>query len=233
MQLEALEQHWRLLDQKLDRSLALETELVRQVVLQPARQRVRRLAIWPAIDVAFCIGGLLIVGAFVSRQWHDWRLVLPASVVAVSFLTLLLDSVWQLERLSTVDWSGPVAVIQGSLERLRVAKIRQFKWIMLLSPLVGFCGLLVAVQGVLNWVSGGRADLLSKLDGGWIVGNIVFGVLFVPLGDFIARKLGQKCHRHRWWQSVLDGISGTSLKAATQEVDRWASLQTDDDNRSQ
>ena len=233
MQLETLEQQWRLLDQKLDRSLALETELVRQVVLQPARRRVHRLAIWPAMDVVFCIGGLLIVGAIVSQQWHDWRLLLPASVVAASFLTLLLDSIWQLEQLSAVDWSGPVAVIQGSLERLRIAKIRQFKWIMLLSPLVGFCGLLVAILGFLPWVSGGRADLLSKLDGWWIVGNILFGVLFPPAGYFIARKLGQKCHRHRWWQSVLDGISGTSLKAATLEVDRWASLQTDDANRSQ
>jgi len=182
---------------------------------------------------AFWIAGLLIAGLAVSQQWQDWRLMLPASVVAVSFLTLLIDSVRQLEQVSAVDWTGPVAVIQETLERLPVATIRQFKWITLLSPLVGFCGLLVAEKGVLNWVSGGRADLLSKFDRWWIVSNILFGVLFVPAGYFIARKLGQKCHRHRWWQSVLDGISGTSLKAAMQEVDRWASLQTDDVNRGQ
>jgi len=51
---------------------------------------------------------------------------------------LLAASIRQLERVAKLDWCGPVAEIQSSLERLRVVKIRQFKWIMLLSPLVGF-----------------------------------------------------------------------------------------------
>ena len=53
MQLEELQQQWQRLDQKLDLSIALQTELVRQAVMQPARRRMNRLSVWPVIDTVF------------------------------------------------------------------------------------------------------------------------------------------------------------------------------------
>ncbi len=225
MQLEELQQQWRRLDQKLDQSLALETELLRQVVMQPARRRVNRLAIWPAIDLVFCVGCLLLSAAFLSGHWRDWHLVVPASAVMISVIALMADNIRQLERVARLDWCGPVAEIQSSLERLRVAKIRQFKWIILLSPLVGFCGLMVGLHWLFGWLSNDRVNILDKLDPWWIVANYAFGVLFVPSGYLVARFLAERCHSHRWWQRVLDDISGNSLKAAALDVGRWASLQ--------
>ena len=124
----------------------------------------------------------------------------------------------------------PVAEIQSSLARLRVAKIRQFKWIILLSPLVGFCGLMVGLYWFFGRLSDDRVNILDQLDPWWIVANYAFGVLFVPMGYFSARVLAERCHRHRWWQAVLDGISGNSLKAAALDVERWASLQQEASN---
>jgi hypothetical protein len=233
MQLEELQQQWQRLDQKLDQSLALQTELVRRVVMQPARRRVNRLAIWPAmIDLVFCVGLLLLGAAFLSDHWRDWHLVAPASVVMIGAMALLVSSIRLLARGAELDWCGPVAEIQSSLERLRVAKIRQFKWIMLLAPLVGFCGLMVGLHWGLEWLSDDRVNDLDKLDSWWIVANYAFGVLFVPLGYLVARVLAKRCHGHRWWQAVLDGIAGNSLKAATLDFDRWASLQQEASSHS-
>lgn len=225
MQLEELQQQWRRLDQKLDRSLALETELVRRVVMQPARRRVNRLAFWPAVDVAFCVGVLLLGGAFVSGHWRNWDLMMPTSTVMIGVIALLASSIHQLERMAALDWSGPVAEIQRSLERLRGAKIRQFKWIILLSPLVGFCAFVVGLHWLFEWLTGDRVNILDKIDPWWIVANYAFGALCVPLGYYLARVLAERCHHYRWWQAVLDDISGKSLKAAALDVERWASLQ--------
>lgn len=224
MQLEELQQQWQRLEQKLDLSLALETELVRQVVIQPARQRVNRLALWPAIDLVCCIGVLLFGVAFLRDHWRDWRLVAPASVVLISASALWASCMCQLQLVAELDWSGPVAEIQRSLERLRVAKIRQFKWIILLSPLVGLCGLLVGLHWLFEWLTADRVNVLDKLEPKWIVANYAFGVLFVPVGYFIAWVLAQKCHRHRWWQAVLDDISGNSLNDAASHFERWESV---------
>lgn len=225
MQLEELQQHWQRLDEKLNRSLALETELVRQVIMQPARRRINWLAIWPAIDVAFSLSVLLVSAMFLSNQKFDWQVIVPAGVFMLGALGLLITSILQLQRLYELDWSGPVASIQSSLQRLRMAKIQQFKWIILLSPLVGFCGLMVSLHWLLNWLSEDRANFLEKIDSWWVVGNYIFGVLFVPLGYYLAGVLARKCQGHSWWQSILDDISGKSLKAATLDIERWASLQ--------
>lgn len=225
MELEALQQQWQRLDEKLNRSLALETELVRQIVMQPARRRINWLAIWPAIDVAFSLSVLLVSVMFLSNQKFDWQVIVPAGVFMLGALGLLITSILQLQRLYELDWSGPVASIQSSLQRLRMAKIQQFKWIILLSPLVGFCGFLVGVQWLFEWLTGGRVDVLARLDPWWVASNCLLGALFVPLGQALARILAARRGNRAWWQAMLDDISGGNLKAAALEVDRWASLQ--------
>jgi hypothetical protein len=224
MQLEELQRQWQQLDQKLERSLALETELVRQLVVQPARRRVNRLAIGPAIDVALLCAGLVIVGLFLAGHWPDWRLVFPALVLMGCMAALLINNIRQLQIVAELDWSGPVGAIQTALNQVQVEKIRQFKWIILLSPMVWFCGFVVGVHWLLEWLSGGRANIIDKLHPGWVAGNYVFGILFVPAGYFAARALGAWGRRRGWWQSVLDGISDKSLKAATADVERWARM---------
>ena len=225
MHLEELQQQWQRIEHNLDHALALESEMVRQAILQPAHRRLNRVAIWPVIDLVFCACVLLATVTFLSNHWHNWYLALPAVVVIVGTIALLISSIVLLQSMAELDWSGPVAEIQGSLERLRATKIRQFKWIILFSPLVGFCALIIGLQWLFAWLSEGRVNILDKLDPWWIMTNYAFGILFVPLGYLLAGVLAKRCQRHRWWQSVLDGISGTTLKAARLDVQRWASLQ--------
>lgn len=218
-----MQQHWQRLEQKLDRTSALEAELVRRVIVQPTRRRVNRLAIWPAIDVALCIGGLLLIGSLLVAHWRDWILTAPAIGLAVGLFALLIDSIRQLDLISKLEWSGPVAKIQTSLSSLRLMKVRQFKWVILLSPLVWICGLTVAIRW-LYWFTDGRANILEKIDPWWLIGNYVFGVLFVPVGCWAAKFLAQRCQERGWWRSVLDGVSGTSMQSAIADVGRWATL---------
>lgn len=224
MQLEQLQQQWQQLDQKLDHSLALQNELMRQVVIQPTRRRLHRLAVWPVIDLVFGIVVALLTGSFLAGHWPDGRLVLPAGTVMIGAIALVISSICQLNCVAELDWSGPVADIQRSLEQLRIMKICQFKWVILLSPLVGFCAVVVGLQWILGWLSEGRFHILDKFDARWIVANYIFGVLFVPLGYLAASLLAQKCQRHRWWQAVLNDISGKSLNAAALDVEQWSTL---------
>lgn len=225
MTFEALQLQWQSLDQKIEQSLTLQRELTKQIIIQPARRRIHRLAIWPAIDVAFCAIVLLLLGSFTYDHRQDWRIVLPSLIVACGAILLLADSVRQLLRIAELDWAGPVAAIQGSLDALRVAKIRQFKWVILLSPLVGFCGLIVGLHGLFEWQTEGQLLILDKLDRRWMIANFIFGILFVPAGYALASFLAKRCERLSWWRSVLDDIAGTSLKRARQDVEHWANLQ--------
>jgi hypothetical protein len=175
----------------------------------------------------FCVGVLLLGSAYLRDHWRDTRLAAPAGVVVAGAAALLADSIRQLARVAELDWGGPVAEIQGSLERLRVARIRQFKWVILLAPLMGFCGLVVGLHGL----SGGRVNIPDAFDPWWVAANYAFGVLFVPLGYLAARALADRCRGRPWWRAVLDDIAGNSLRAASQDVERWASLRQEDSGR--
>lgn len=225
MTLESLQQQWQMLDRKIEQSVALQTVLAKQLIVQPARRRISRLAIWPAIDIVFCGIVLLWLGSHVFNHRHDWRIVLPSLIVAFGAVLLLADSIRQLIRLSELDWAGPVAGIQQSLDSLRLAKIRQFKWIILLSPLVGFCGLIVGLHGLFEWLTEGRFLIFDHVHPRWVVANVVFGVLFIPAGAALAGYLARRCGHRSWWRSMLDDIAGTSLQRARRDVDQWEALQ--------
>ncbi len=223
MQLEELQRQWQRLDEKVERTLKLDGELLRLAVMQPARRRVNRLAIWPALDIAFCLAVMLFTGSFLSNHGKTWSLVGPASVVMIAVILLLSDSIRQLIRVSEIDWGGTVVDIQSSLSRLHMAKIRQFKWLILLSPLVAFCGLIVGLQWLLDRLSEPHF-ILDKLNPWWVAGNYAFGVLFIPFGHAVVGFLAKRFECRGWWQRALGDISGSSMKQTREELERWASL---------
>jgi len=223
MQLEELNQQWKQLDMKLDRSIALNNELLRQVVLQPARRRIHRLAFWPALDVAFCLGLLALGFLFLNGHAYDWKLIAPTAVVMLCALALLINSMFQLQRIAQLDWSGPVVDIQTELQQLHVMKVQQFKWIILLSPLVWICSFMIGLHWVFGWLTVDRVKVLDELHP-WVVANYVFGILFVPLGYLLARTLADRFKTRSWWQTLLKGISGNSLQSARHDLQHWERL---------
>jgi hypothetical protein len=189
------------------------------------------LALWPALDVVFCIGILVLTGSFLGDHWNIWSLAGPASILIIAAIMLLIDSIRQLALVSGIDWSGTVVDIQSSLSRLRIAKVRQFKWVILLSPLVGFCGLIVGLQWLLDRLPE-QHFIFDKLNPSWVVANYVFGVLFIFFGHVIVRILAEQFSNRGWWQHVLDGISGSSMTKAEAELESWASLDDEVSNQT-
>jgi hypothetical protein len=229
MQIEDLQLQWQRLDEKLERTLKLETELLRLTVTRAARHRINRLALWPAFDIVLPLGALVFIGFFLADHWKTSTLFVPASMLLVAAVMLLIDSMRELQVVSEIDWDGKVADIQSSLSRLRIGKIRQFKWVVLLSPLVGFCGLIVGVQWLLDFLPQQRF-ILDKLNPWWVGSNYAFGLAFIVFGHVVIRFLARQFGNRGWWQYVLDGISGTSMTKARAELERWSSLDSDEPN---
>jgi len=225
MQLEDLQRHWQHLDEKLERTLTMDRELLRLTLGQSVRDRVNYGAIWPVLDIVFCLVVLLLTGSCLANHWQAWSFVAPAVVVMLACILLLIDSIRQLHGISEIDWAGSVVEIQGSLARLHLAKVRQLKWVLLLSPLVGFCGLIVALQWLLDRLPE-PPFLLDKLNSWWVASNYVFGLLFIPFGHLMVGFLAQRFGNRLWWQRAQANLSGKSLSKAREELEHWARLET-------
>ena len=178
------------------------------------------MTFWPALDILFVFAVLMFAGSFLGRHFNNWFLVCPAVLVMVGAVVLLVSSVFQLRLILNIDWSKKVVQIQSELARIRVAKLHQFKWTILLSPLVGFCLLLIGLQTLLDGLET-KHLILDKLNWQWVIANYAFGVLFIFFGQtmfgFIAKRFGNQA----WLQSIYDGIAGSGINRAEQEISRW------------
>lgn len=220
MQIEDLEARWRRLDETLEESLRLDRAILREMVVQPVRARVSRSVLWPALDVAFCVVVLLLSGSVLGDHWGAWGLVVPAGVLMLGAWLLLNESIRQLIGIRGIDWAGAVADIQRVLARLEQARIRQFKWVILLAPLVGFSGLIVGLQWLLDQLGGGHS-ILTKLDPRWVSVNYAFGLLFPVIGHLLIGWIARRAGNRVWWRRLREDVSGASLVRARAELERW------------
>jgi hypothetical protein len=227
MQIQELEYLWKRLDEKVDKTLAIESELLRRVMVEPVHRRINRMAIWPALDVVLAIAGIGFTVSTMGNHWLDSRVLVPVVMLVLGFLALFIDSIFQLSTIYELDWSGPVATIQHSLAQLRTAKVRQFKWIMLLSPLWLFCGLIVLVEWFSLRFTGDPLTIVRKFDANWLVGNFVVCGLIAVVGALIVYACSCAFKHRSWWQAALDDISGKTLTVARKDMELWASLQAD------
>jgi hypothetical protein len=223
MQLIELQEQWHRLDEKLERIVKIDDELLREAVVRAAQHHATRLTFWPALDITFCVFVLLLAGSFVEKHLYTWALIVPAGVMMSGAILLLNSSVRQLILVSEIDWSGTVVNIQSSLSRLRIVKILQFKWTILLSPLVGFCGLIVGLQWLLDQLPESHS-ISDKLNTWWLAGNYAFGLLFIPFGQVVVGFLATRYRGRAWWQRAIADISGSSIERTKQELERWACL---------
>lgn len=220
MELEELERRWRLLDQKIDRVTERHLELIRSINLRPLRQRTGRLWFWPALDIAWCSLVLLLTGDFLWQHRDTTTLFLPAVVLMLGCIMLINSGVRQLLIISQVDWSLPVSEIQNALSRLQMAKIKQFKWVILTSPLVGFCGLLVGLQFIGDRLENPKV-ILEKMNTAWVLANVIFGIVFVPVGHFAVSRIADRFQSKGWWKRVVDDLAGRSLAGIQRELEKW------------
>lgn len=223
MELEDLQKQWQQLDSKIEKSLKQNDELFRLAVMQPARRRINRSTFWLSLDVASCIAVLLFTGSFLFDHRDHAALVGISLGVMLAAISLLISTIRQFQMISQIKWSETLINIQSSLSRIRMAKISQFKWIILLSPLAGFCGLIVGLQWLMDRLPEPHF-ILNKVNPAWVVGNIVFGLLFIPAGQLIVKVLAKRFHGTRWWERAIDDLSGTSMKNTRAELNQWVSL---------
>jgi hypothetical protein len=215
MELEQLQAQWRLLDQKVEQSLSLQTTLLQQVGLQAARRHLNHLAVRPMIDLAFGFIVLLVSGSCLGDRWWTPSLAVPAAALMAAAIVFFIGNIRQLAIVRSMAWDGSISGIQVSMSRLRRARIQQLKWVILLSPLIWFAAMCVGCEVLFG------GDLIRSADRTWVIGNIVFGVLFIPCGVVLARIASNRWRESSFWKSVVDDISGRSLVQAQRELDQW------------
>lgn len=208
MNFEDLQRQWATLDKKLETSIRLNTELLRQTKLEKSKSALQRLAFFIWVEVLLAIPVILVVGSFLGNHYTQPAFFIPGLTLHISAIGLMGSGIYQLVTLSQMDFSAPVLTIQKKLESLRIYRIRETKWTFLLAPLLWTPLLIVAMKGLLG------VNTYATFDLTWMAANFIFGLAIVVSGIWVSKRYGHRMSHIPWIQKLMNDLAGNNLNQA-------------------
>jgi hypothetical protein len=208
MELDELKERWAEHDRKLDLSIRLNRQLMRDTYTRRAKWALWRLAAMQALGSIFMLVVIVFLGAFTAKNWAMPRFTIPAIVLDIAAIATLAALNAQIGMALSIDYTQPIAAIQKRLETLRKFRIRYTQAICFTSALLWVPIFIVFMKTFLG------ADY--RLFGtAWIVANVAFGLAVLVLGIWLAKKFGPRMSQSRFGRQFLRDLAGYNLNAAT------------------
>ena len=221
MELDELKEKWAEHDRKLDESIRLNRQLLREFLhatgqicaveiggdagrggdLHAGRGRFARpLYRDKLVDAPLCMAGYCL------------------DLMAIAALAALIV---QIGLALNINYNQPVALIQKRLETLRKFRIRYIQAICLTMTLTWTPIFIVGMKASL-----GR-DVYRLFDTTWIVANVAFGFLVFGIGIWVARRYGDRMSNSAFGQRFLRDLAGYNLNAASGFLTTLAEFEKD------
>lgn len=207
MNFEDLQRQWATLDKKLETSIRLNTELLRQTKLEKTRSALQRLAFFIWVELLITIPLVLVIGSFLANHWREPAFFIPGLTLHVAAIGLISSCIYQLVMLNQIDFSAPVLTIQKKLESLRIHRIRETKWIFLLAPLLWTPLLIVVFRGL-------GVNAYVTFDLTWMAANFIFGLAVVVSGIWVSKRYRHRMAHIPWIQKLMNDLAGHNLNQA-------------------
>ena len=130
MELDELKEKWAEHDRKLDLSIRLNRQLMRETYSRRAKSALWRLAAMLAVGSIAMLAVIISLGAFTAKNWAMPRFAIPAIVLDIAAIATLAALNVQIGMALTIDYTQPIAAIQKRLETLRKFRIRYIQAIL-------------------------------------------------------------------------------------------------------
>ncbi len=212
MQLDDLKNPWAEFGTILERNLAIDERLIREVLLTKVRRAFVPYVAWRALEAALGIALLLVTIPLVARHEHEARYVALGGALAASWVVLSAYSLYLLVNGSRLDYGGSVLSLQSEVERLQLAEYGAIKWAVLLGVVLWLPAALVLFEAVTG------VPALARVDLSWLVANLIFGIVILFVGHYLSKKYVERADLGPWSKRIVDAVSGHSLRTAARRL---------------
>ncbi len=207
MQLDELKQAWAAHGALLERSLAIDERLLREVLLRKVRFALAPYILGRALEVALGSAVALAIVPVLAAHITEPRYIVVGGALAVFTVAITAMCAYLLVKCLQVDYDGPVTAIQRDVERIKLVEYRSFKWALLGGVLLWLPALLVPFEALTG------VDALARVQLPFLVGNLVVGLVVLAAGMALSRKYiersGSELRTRRW----VDALSGRALRS--------------------
>ncbi len=222
MELQDLKNLWRQHDEKLDKQIQLNTQLLKKMELNNTRSALRKATVDPVFSLVFGLVILIPLVPFIYNHIQLLQYAGPAIGLALYALLLVIDSVSRLSIIDQIDYNGPVIQIQRQVEQLSIHNLR---YTLPLNCSWSILWLFVPIVGLKAF-----ADFdCYALHHGWIVWNFaicsLLGIAFAALAIWFSRNYNTDRITQPWLKRTVDQLAGRSLakaRASLKEIEDFA-----------
>ena len=206
LDLDSLRGRWAAQGRAIDAGLGFDADAVRRQLLGQRRHARVRHGVGLGLALAFDAALLAALAWFgwAHRGEPTWWLM--ALALAAPLVAHVVAGVQQLRWLRTLDLAGPVPDALATMARLRDLRLRLSRLIVVLSVVLWWPMLLVALHALTG------IDPLRWLHGSVLVGSVLGGVLFAGAGWALMAWLGRRYGARAGMRAFLDDVAGTGWR---------------------
>ena len=213
MDFDELKLAWEITDQKLDRTIRLNQQLVISAKLNRVRTPLRRLTWSLSVEAILAFGMLLGLGSFIFAHTGQARFAWPAALLDVWTIALLAGTIWQIVFIVTTDYNQPVVEVQRRIEELRLLRLRILRLALITGPVVWCLPFLVVAFKAFSGVDAYQAFGYRF----FYVNGAVSGVA-IPLLIWLSKMFTREMEGSRFFRKVVGYVEGNYIDAALSSI---------------
>ncbi len=214
--IEDLRETWTQMNLQMNSKLTDLAEITNTLSTDRAASLVRRAMWLPAAEACTAALGLVLcLTVPTSTGSSVFFACLVASIVVLMALTW--SALWQVVRLAQVDTAGSVIDTQRRLHGVGAHRIWEWKWVLLLSPVLWVPFFVVVVEGVVQRLGADASVALFSTS--YVLVNLLVGAM-LSVGLILAAKAVRRRVSAGFLQRVFDDLAGRRLVAARSFLDR-------------
>lgn len=221
MQLDDLQRAWAAHGALLDQSVRIHERLLREVMVGKVKTALAPYVLWRVLEIVLGLAVIVLVGGVLPAHLDAPRYLALGGMVLAFFVAVVAKTGYLAIRTRHLDYSGPVAALQGEVERLKLVEFRTFKWA-LLGGIV-----LWLPAALLLFEAGTGVDALARAPLPWLSGNAVFGLAVLALGQWLSRKHVERTDLAPWARRLVDSLSGRRLETVRGHLAELAAFTRD------
>lgn len=207
-----LKQVWAAHGADLEQSLAINERLLREMLVRKVRSVFVLCQVVRAVEVTLGIVTIVAAMAVLTNHFADPRYLIVAGglTILAGYVTWLCA--YALRQTATIDYAASVVALKRTVERIRLAEYRAFKWALLAGIFAWLPVALILFEALTG------VDALARISLAWLVANLLFGLVSLGIGQALSRRFVEGTDLNPWARRLVESLSGRAVRAATQHL---------------
>lgn len=209
---EELNELLKTFDGKLNRSLEINLRTVNEMKMQKSVFALNKLRAYSIIEIIVGAIFIIFLGNFIYENLISLSLTISAVILDIFAIVIVAGAVRQLILISDFEVSSSVTESQRILATLRTHQITYLRLAILQFPFF-LAYILVGFKVFFN------TDIWQTGNKNWIISNIIFGIILIPISVWIVRKIQPANINIKWIRTLVETTVGKEISAAMTFLD--------------